>query len=220
MAIRNILRGDDPALRKHSRPVTNFNKRLHVLLDDMRETLIEANGLGLAAPQVGVLRRAVLIVDLSIESEDPEDQIIELVNPRIFEVSGEQTGSEGCLSIPGVYGLVSRPEEVKVRAQDRYGKTFVLRGKELTARAICHETDHLDGIVFTSLTDHILTEEELEAMREEREAKRAESRARKEESGDPEEENRAPTDKSRDPEEESRAPTDESGERGAEPLCQ
>ena len=227
MATRNILRGGDPALKKHSRTVTDFNKRLHILLNDMRETLIAANGLGLAAPQVGVLRRAVLIVDLSIESEDPEDQIIELVNPVIVEVSGEQTGSEGCLSIPGVYGLVSRPEEVKVRAQDRFGKTFVLRGKELTARAICHETDHLDGIVFTSLTDRFLTEKELEEMREEREAKRADSRAHKEESGDTEgalvaeaEESAEQKGQSGDPKEENGAETEESGERGAEPLCQ
>jgi len=237
MAIRNILHGDDPALRKHSRAVTDFNKRLHVLLDDMRETLIEANGLGLAAPQVGVLRRAVLIVDLSIESEDPEDQIIELVNPEIIEVSGEQTGSEGCLSIPGVYGLVSRPEEVKVRAQDRFGRTFALRGKELTARAICHETDHLNGIVFTSLTDHFLTEEELEAMREEREAKRAQSRARAGEAGEQAAEGSEGSE-SEDVEkvaegaesaesaadsgadsEPSGTDNEASGERGAEPLC-
>ena len=197
MATRNILKDGERALNKKSRVVKDFNKRLHILLDDMRETLIEANGLGIAAPQVGVLRRAVLVVDLNIESEDPEDQIIELVNPEIFEVSGEQTGSEGCLSIPGVYGLVSRPDEVKVRAQDRFGKTFVLCGKELTARAICHETDHLEGIVFTSLTDRFLTDEELAEMREEREAKREEQKA-KTEHGDH---------------------SKESGERGEEPLC-
>jgi len=246
MAIRNILHGDDPALRKHSRAVTDFNKRLHVLLDDMRETLIEANGLGLAAPQVGVLRRAFLIVDLSIESEDPDDQIIELVNPEILEVSGEQTGSEGCLSIPGVYGLVSRPDEVKVRAQDRFGRTFVLRGKELTARAICHETDHLNGIVFTSLTDRFLTEEELEAMREEREARKAESREPKGEAGEQSEQSEqgaestdseasglvseaSATDSEVSGLESEASATDiqarasdneASGERGAEPLCQ
>ena len=171
MAIRNILGGDDPSLKKNSRVVTDFNKRLHVLLDDMRETLVEANGLGLAAPQVGVLRRAVLVVDTSIETEMPEAQIVELINPEIIAKSGEQTGSEGCLSIPGVYGLVKRPELVRVKAQNRYGNMFELWGKELTARAICHEIDHLNGVIFTTLTDHILTDEELEALAAEREAK-------------------------------------------------
>ena len=169
MAIRNILKGDDPALRKNSRVVTDFNRRLHVLLDDMRETLLEANGLGLAAPQVGVLRRAVLIVDTSIETESPEDQIIELINPEMLENSGEQTGSEGCLSIPGVYGIVTRPESVKVKTQDRYGDYYELSCQGLAARAVCHEIDHLNGIVFTTLTDHILTEEEMEKLASEKE---------------------------------------------------
>ena len=169
MAIRNILRGEDPALKKHSRIVTDFNKRLHVLLDDMRQTLIEANGLGLAAPQVGVLRRAVLIVDTAIETDQPDEQIIELINPEILENSGEQTGSEGCLSVPGVYGIVTRPDFVKVMAQDRYGNGFVLSCSQLTARAVCHEIDHLNGIIFTTLTDHIMTEEELEALAAEKE---------------------------------------------------
>jgi len=164
MAIRNILHGDDPALRKKSRVVIDFNKRLHVLLDDMRETLIEANGLGLAAPQVGVLRRAALIVDTNIDTDSLEDQIIELVNPEIILNSGEQTGSEGCLSLPGVYAFVSRPEIVQVRAQDRHGKHFEICCKALTARAACHEIDHLNGIIFTSLSDYILTEEELEQL--------------------------------------------------------
>ena len=164
MAIRKILRDDDPALKKNSRPVTDYNRRLHTLVDDMRETLIEANGLGLAAPQVGVLRRVVLIVDLSIESESFDEQIIELVNPEIIECGGEQTGSEGCLSIPGVYGIVTRPEKVTVRANDRYGKLFDYEGTELTARAICHELDHLKGVLFTSVAERLLTEEELEQM--------------------------------------------------------
>ena len=170
MAIRNILKDDDPALRKNSRVVKEFNKRLHVLLDDMRETLIEANGLGLAAPQVGVLRRAVLIVDLDIETERPDEQIIELINPEIIAKSGEQTGSEGCLSVPGVFGIVTRPDLVKVRAQDRYGNTFELMAKELKARAVCHEVDHLDGEIFTSIVERFLTEEELEQMAAERQA--------------------------------------------------
>jgi len=161
MAIRNILQGNDPALRKRCRAITDFNRRLHVLLDDMRETLIGANGLGLAAPQVGVLRRVALIVDLDIVTESPEEQIVELVNPEIVSESGEQSGSEGCLSVPGVYGIVKRPETVAVRAQDRYGKSFELEVSKLAARAACHEIDHLNGVVFTSLAERILSEEEL-----------------------------------------------------------
>ena len=161
MATRNILMDGERGLNKKSRTVTEFNKRLHILLDDMRETLIEANGLGLAAPQVGVLRRVALIVDTSIETEQPEEQIIELINPVIIKQDGEQTCSEGCLSVPGVYGMVSRPDIVTVRAQDRNGNTFELEGSELTARALCHEIDHLDGIIFTSIAERLLTEEEL-----------------------------------------------------------
>jgi len=174
MALRNILKEDDPALKKKSRDVTDFNKRLHILLDDMRETVLEANGLGLAAPQVGVLRKAILIVDLDIESEIPEEQIIELINPEIFCEEGEQTGSEGCLSVPGVYGIVTRPDLVRVRAQDRFGKTFEMEGTGLTARAICHEADHLDGVIFTSIAERLLTEEELEQMAAEKEQQEGE----------------------------------------------
>ena len=170
MALRNILKGDDQSLLKKSRVVTDFNKRLHELIDDMRETLIDANGLGLAAPQVGVLRNVALIVDTNIENATYEEQIIELINPEIVAKSGEQEGSEGCLSVPGVYGIVKRPDFVKVRAQDRYGKTFELLGKDLTARAICHETDHLRGIMFTALAERFLTEEEIEALTKAREA--------------------------------------------------
>ena len=171
MAIRNILQGNDPALRKKSRVVTDFNKRLHELLDDMRETLLEANGLGLAAPQVGVLRRVVLIVDTSDETEGAEPRIIELINPDIIAKSGEQTGSEGCLSIPGVYGIVTRPALVRILAKDRDGNDIELWQKDLTARALCHEIDHLNGVVFTTLTDQFLTEEELEALIAEKENK-------------------------------------------------
>ena len=179
MAIRNILKGDDPALLKKSRAVNDFNKRLHTLLDDMRETMLEANGLGLAAPQVGVLRRAVLIVDLDVENEDEGDQIIELINPEIVECSGEQNGSEGCLSVPGVYGMVPRPEIVMVKAYNRHGLRFTFTCSDLMARAVCHEIDHLNGILFTTLTDHFLTEEELEKMRAERE-REAEAEAERE----------------------------------------
>jgi len=160
---------DDPGLTKKSRVVTEFNKRLHILLDDMRETLIEFNGLGLAAPQVGVLRRVALIVDISIETEIAEERIIELVNPEIISEEGEQSGSEGCLSLPGVFGIVTRPDTVKIKAQDRFGKSFELQGSELTARAICHEINHLDGVIFTSIAERLLTEEEVEQLRAERE---------------------------------------------------
>jgi len=170
MAIRNILRGDDPALRQKSRAVSDFNRRLHVLIDDMRETLFDANGLGLAAPQVGVLRRVILIVDFIFEDDAPQELVIELINPEIVESEGEQNGSEGCLSIPGVYGMVPRPAKVKVKAQNRLGEQFEMICRGLTARAVCHEVDHLNGVVFTSLTDRFLTEEELDEMRAEREA--------------------------------------------------
>ena len=174
MAVRNILKDGDPSLLKKSRDVTDFNKRLHVLIDDMRETLIEADGLGLAAPQVGVLRKVVLVVDLDIEGAEPGDQIIELINPEILAQSGEQEGSEGCLSVPGIYGMVKRPELVKVRAQDRQGNSFELWGKGLTARAICHECDHLNGIIFKTIAERFLTPEEVEAISSERETKKEE----------------------------------------------
>jgi len=162
MAIRRIVTKEQPGLYKKCRPVTDFNERLHQLLDDMAETLEKANGVGLAAPQVGVLRRAVLVIETNVEEE--EDQfLIELINPEIIESSGEQTGAEGCLSVPGEFGIVSRPMNVKVRAQDRYGEWFEYEGTELTARCFCHEIDHLDGIVYTSKAQRMLTEEELES---------------------------------------------------------
>lgn len=158
MAIRKILTGNDPALSKKCRPVTEFNERLATLLDDMKETLEESNGVGLAAPQVGILRRAVIVLD-------PEDRPIELVNPEILESDGEQTGLEGCLSVPGRYGTVTRPEHVKVRAQDRNGNFFEVEGTEITARCFCHEIDHLDGHMFT---EHVIgplyTAEELDRI--------------------------------------------------------
>ncbi len=160
MALRNILTKEQPGLYKTCRPVTDFNPRLHQLLDDMRETLMQANGVGLAAPQVGVLRRAVLVIETNVP-EGEEEQILELINPEILETSGEQDGPEGCLSVPGEYGLVKRPLNVKVRAQDRNGNWFEVEGSGLTARCVCHEIDHLDGIVFTSKAERMLTEEEL-----------------------------------------------------------
>jgi peptide deformylase len=165
MALRNILHEGDPTLNKKSRHVKDFNSRLHELIDDMKETLLHADGVGLAAPQVGVLRRVVLVMDTEKEDASPEEQLIELINPEIIAASGEQTGPEGCLSIPGVYGLVKRPDLVKVRAQDRFGNFFEAWGTALTARAFCHEIDHLEGVLFKSLASEILSPEQLDEMR-------------------------------------------------------
>lgn len=140
MAIRNIVKEGDMVLRKTCRSVLQFDEKLAQLLDDMKETMYNADGVGLAAPQVGILKR-VCIVDVG-------DGLIELVNPVIIEQSGSQTGGEGCLSSPGEYGDVTRPMNVTVRAQDRNGNTFTVQGTELKARAFCHEIDHLNGILF------------------------------------------------------------------------
>ena len=155
MAIRGIRKKGDPCLEKVCHPVTEFNERLHLLLDDMRETLEESGGVGLAAPQVGILRRVCIV-------EDSEGEIIELVNPEIVKAEGDQTGLEGCLSVPGKYGIVTRPMVVRVRAQDRDGATFEVEDEDITARCFCHEIEHLDGHLFVERTDHLLTEEELE----------------------------------------------------------
>ena len=161
MALRNILTKEQPLLYKKCRPVTEFNERLHQLLDDMAETLEQANGVGLAAPQVGVLRRAVLVIETNVP-EGEDEYVIELINPEIIETSGEQDGPEGCLSVPGEYGLVKRPMHVKVRAQDRNGEWFEVEGEGLTARCFCHELDHLEGVVFTAKAERMLSDEELE----------------------------------------------------------
>lgn len=163
MALRNILTEEQPQLYKKSRPVTNFDERLHVLLDDMADTLLESNGVGLAAPQVGILRRVVLVIETNVP-EGEEDYIIELINPEIISAEGEQCGTEGCLSVPQKYGVVTRPEKVKVKAQDRDGNWFEVEGTGLTARCFCHEIDHLEGILFTSKAERMLSDEELEAM--------------------------------------------------------
>ena len=155
MAIRKIVLQGDEILGKVCRPVTEFNDRLHQLLDDMGETLMDANGAGLAGPQVGILRRVAVVLD-------DDDSIIELVNPEIVASSGEQTGLEGCLSVPGKFGLVTRPNVVRVRAQDRDGNWFEVEGEELTARAFCHELEHLDGHLFVEHVDKFLSEEEIE----------------------------------------------------------
>lgn len=154
MGLRKILTDQDPALHKVCKSVTSFDKKLHKLLDDMAETMEQANGVGLAAPQVGILRRVVVV--------DTGDGILELVNPSLVETDGEQTGAEGCLSVPGKYGLVTRPYTAKVRAQDRDGEWFEVEGEELIARCFCHELDHLDGIVYTEVMERFLTQEELE----------------------------------------------------------
>lgn len=166
MALRKIVEQGDPCLNKVCRPVTEFNKRLHELLDDLVETLADANGAGLAAPQVGVLRRVCVVMD-----EDSEEYL-ELVNPEIIAQSGEQTGLEGCLSVPGKWGIVTRPERVRVRAQDRDGNWFEVEGEELTARAFCHEIEHLDGHLYTEHIDHFLTDEELQEYLDQEEAQR------------------------------------------------
>lgn len=153
MGIRKILTDAEPVLHKVCRPVETFDRKLHTLLDDMKETLIEANGVGLAAPQVGILRRVVIV--------DTGEEILELVNPELIETDGEQEGAEGCLSVPGKYGLVERPYYAKVRAQDRDGNWFEVEGEELIARCFCHELDHLDGILYTQVMERFLTEEEL-----------------------------------------------------------
>ena len=161
MATRNIVTKEEPLLYKKSRPVKAFDARLHQLLDDMAETLLASGGVGLAAPQVGVLRRAVLVIETNVP-EGEDEQLIELINPEIVESSGEQYGAEGCLSSPDEYGLVRRPMDVTVRAQDRNGEFFTVSGTGLTARCFCHEIDHLDGVVFTTLCERMLTQEELE----------------------------------------------------------
>ena len=164
MALRTILTDGDPALHKVCRPVTQFDEKLHDLLDDMKETLAHANGAGLAAPQVGILRRAVIVVDAN-------DEMLELVNPEIIAREGEQEGFEGCLSVPGRWGVVKRPMKAKVRAQDRNGNFFEVEGEEIVARCFCHEIDHLDGHLFTELAGRLYTNEELdELMAEEDEA--------------------------------------------------
>ena len=153
MALRKILTDAEPALHKTCKPVENFDEKLYKLLDDMQDTLIESQGVGLAAPQVGILRRVVLV--------DTGEEILELINPVMVETSGHQEGPEGCLSVPGKYGLVKRPNFAKVRAQDRFGNWYEVEGEELIARCFCHELDHLDGILYTQVMERFLTEEEL-----------------------------------------------------------
>lgn len=165
MALRNILTGDNPTLKRVCRPVPSFDDRLATLLDDMKETLAKANGVGLAAPQVGIVRRAVIV--------DVGDQMIELVNPKILESAGEQDGLEGCLSVPDHYGMVKRPNYVKVEAQDRHGDWHEYEGEGLIARCFCHELEHLDGHLFTEKAYHMLSDEEMDRLMEAQEEENA-----------------------------------------------
>ena len=157
MALREILTQGDPVLTKTCRPVEKFDRKLHDLLDDLKETLSDSGGVGLAAPQIGILRRVVVV-------EDRDDHMLELVNPVIVSQAGEQNGWEGCLSVPGKYGMVQRPSLVTVRAQDRDGNFFEASGEDLVARCFCHELEHLDGHLFVEHTDRLYTVEELDAM--------------------------------------------------------
>ncbi len=155
MAVLNIVKDGDEVLRKVCRPVTEITPRIIRLLDDMKATLHKANGVGLAAPQVGVLRRIAIV-------ECEPGELIELINPEIIEQSGEQEEIEGCLSVPDRWGITHRPAKVKVKATDRHGNTFTVEGEGLLARALCHEIDHLDGIIFYDNAVRMLSKEELE----------------------------------------------------------
>jgi peptide deformylase len=154
MSIVKILTQYDPALSKICHPVTKFDERLWGLLEDMRDTLIESDGVGLAAPQIGIIRRVVLVIN-------DQDEIMEIINPEIIEQSGEQEGFEGCLSVPDKCGTVERPTKVTVRTNTRTGDVIEVTGEGFAARAMCHEIDHLDGIVYTQVMERFLTEEEL-----------------------------------------------------------
>ncbi len=151
MAIRNVVKMGDPILNKKCKEVVDFDERLHILLDDMAETMYENDGVGLAAPQVGIIRRAVVV--------DIGSGLIELINPEILEASGEQTDIEGCLSVEDFVGEVTRPNYVKLKAQDRNGKEFTIEGRGFLARAFCHELDHLEGILFVNKVDKEMGDE-------------------------------------------------------------
>ena len=154
MAIRTIVKLGDDVLRKPCKKQEKFDNRLWQLLDDMADTMYKAEGVGLAAPQVGILRRVVVI--------DIGDGLVEMINPVIVESSGTQCGREGCLSLPGRQGVVTRPNVVRVEAQDRFGNDIIVEGEEFFARAVCHELDHLDGRVYIDVMDRELTPEEIE----------------------------------------------------------
>ncbi|MCI5499915.1 MAG: peptide deformylase [Clostridiales bacterium] len=155
--IKKILQKEDPALHKVCHPVTNFDRKLSVLIDDLVDTLEDAQGLGLAAPQVGILRRVVIVMD-------DDETFLELVNPEIVSQEGEQEGFEGCLSLSGLYGIVKRPMKVKVKAQDRHGNPVEYEREGITARCFCHEIEHLDGHMYYEKAGRLFTEDEVDEM--------------------------------------------------------
>ncbi|WP_026585592.1 peptide deformylase [Bacillus sp. J33] len=158
MAVKKIVTYPAEILEEECEPVQVFDKKLGKLLNDMYDTMIEFDGVGLAAPQIG-LGKQIAIVDI-----DDEFGTIEMINPEILETDGEQTGPEGCLSFPGLYGEVTRPDYVKIKAQDRKGKFYTLEAEDFLARAILHEIDHLHGVLFTSKVTKYLNEDELEGL--------------------------------------------------------
>lgn len=177
MALRNVVQEGDPILKKKCRPVEKFDERLATLLDDMGQTMLDADGMGLAGPQVGILRRLFVAVEEDslpkrqpqpAEGEEgeaiPEEEVtpvvLEFINPEIIEEEGEQRGYEGCLSFPGQYAAIPRPQRVKVRAQDRFGNSFEYEGEGLMARCLCHETNHLDGVTIDELAEYFYDPEE------------------------------------------------------------
>ena len=164
MALRKIVIKSDEILRKKCKPVVNFDEKLGILLDDMAETMYKANGVGLAAPQVGILRRAVVV--------DVGEGLLELVNPEIIKSKGSQRGVEGCLSCPDDWGYVVRPNEIIVKAQDRTGKYIQLKLKEFFARAVCHELDHLEGQLFIDIADEMVDPDEIENEKQDKKEKR------------------------------------------------
>lgn len=165
MALREIMKQGDPVLTKKAHPVTNFDEKLWALLDDLHETLDDAGGAGLAAPQIGILRRVALVAD-------GDDTYVELVNPTVIATEGEEEGLEGCLSVPGYWGFVTRPTKARVRAQDRTGRWFEVEGTGMTARCYCHEIDHLDGHLYTELADRLYTQREVDDMAERQQGER------------------------------------------------
>lgn len=165
--IKQILQKEDPALHKVCHPITKFDGKLAALLSDLTDTLKDAGGLGLAAPQIGILRRVVVVMD-------DDESFLELVNPEIVSQEGEQEGFEGCLSLAGMYGVVKRPMKVKIKAQDRTGAAVEYERKGVTARCFCHEIEHLDGHMYYEHTDRLFTEDEVDKMMQDAENSREE----------------------------------------------
>lgn len=169
MALRQIVKDGDPILKKKCRPVEVFDDRLAQLLDDMKETLLDANGLGLAGPQVGMLRRVFIALDEGEPAEGqnaPQGRMLEFINPEILEQEGAVKLYEGCLSFPGHNGAIVRPQKVTVRAQDRNGKTFTMQAEDMLARCICHETDHLNGVTIMDLAEYFYEDVEEDDIEE------------------------------------------------------